>query len=49
MEGKLSPFWMLEGQIDVVKEIDCGNAVETHYVDEHGRVAVIWRVKTGVK
>ena len=46
MEGKLSPFWMLEGNIELVKEIDLGEKIEKHYKDEHGRVAVIVVEKT---
>ena len=47
----LKPFYMLEGQIKVIKEIE-GNSnltgswktfIETTYEDEHGNQSVIYR------
>lgn len=38
----LVPAYMLQGRIDVVKEIDLGtNEVEVHYMDERGNKAIV--------
>jgi hypothetical protein len=43
----LKPFFMLTGQIDLIRAVSCGDMVEKTYEDETGARAVVVTIDLG--